>query len=42
LCKEEVSLARAIEIRGVDRAGEVGHEHAIARHIQRMPIPSIR
>src|SRR5215475_8403447 len=31
---EEVALVLAIEIGGVDRAGEVGDEHAVAGHVE--------
>src|ERR1700727_55777 len=39
LAVEEVALTGPIEPRGVDRAGEIGHEHAVARYIERNSDP---
>src|SRR6202051_1443601 len=35
LPEQEVAFARPVEPRGVERAGEVGHEHAVARNVER-------
>src|SRR5450432_1616323 len=35
LCFEDISFAGSIEPRGVDRAGEIGHEHAVVWDVER-------
>jgi hypothetical protein len=35
LCVEEISIAESIEPCGVDRAGEIGHEHAVVWNVER-------
>src|SRR6478735_4361192 len=31
---EEIAFASSVELGGIERAGKIGHEHAIARHIE--------
>src|ERR1700733_15971680 len=39
LGEQEIPLARSIEPCGVNRAGEIGHEHAVVWNIERDPDP---
>src|SRR4051812_29246530 len=39
LCEEKVAFSRSVEPGGIDRAGKIGHEHPIARDIQRNADP---